>query len=272
MKSVSVLVILVIVWTTGKQLSYGQDKSIEKNYLIISGSVEKADKDPMEGATVRLFENDSLKDSVITTVNGKFTFQLELNHEFVLEVSKQNYVKKTFNINTAIPEDIPGDWECAFLVVLFQPCPNLDLSLLKKPLFSLSYNNVTHGFAPIEAYDNTIREELNQLLLDNSNCVEDEFRNIVKNADRQYHQKKYHEALALYNESLDKRNDNYVKGKITEIKKIFIVHKADSLFAKKEYEDARVIYKQALDETPNDKHLIGKISKIDKILATPKKK
>jgi tetratricopeptide (TPR) repeat protein len=271
MKSVSILVLLVVVSATSKQLSFGQNKNIE-NYLIISGSIEKAENDPMEGATVRLLENDSLKDSIITKANGKFTFQLELNHQFVMEVSKQDYVKKIFNINSAIPENVQGDWECAFLVLLFQPCPDLDLSLLKKPLFNLAYNNAKHEFDPVDANDNAIKGKLNQLLLDNSKCIDNEYRNIVRKADRLYHQKKYNEAMASYHEALDKRNDNYVKGQIAEIEKIPIEAKADSLYAKKDYADAVVIYKQALEKCPNDRELIGKISKIDKILGIQQKK
>jgi tetratricopeptide (TPR) repeat protein len=110
-----------------------------------------------------------------------------------------------------------------------------------------------------------------------------EYKKAIESADAQFDQKKYNDAKKLYTKALElKPEEEYPKGKIAEIKKIFAkikaqkykaeIKKADDLFSKKSYNEAKTVYLKASEMKPKEQYPKEKIKEIDKLLAEIKLK
>jgi tetratricopeptide (TPR) repeat protein len=274
------LSLFVLLSLFNYQAISAQKKDGKENYLTIDGVVDKGEDNPIEGATVKLFEKGNLVNSITTGKDGMFNFKLGVNSEFLLEVSMTGMVTKLFNVNTTVPEYEKGIWDRAFSVTLFEPCAGVDMSLLQSPVFKLVYNSLNREFLPEKNYDKVMVDKLQQLTKKNDDCIEEQYNSIVRKADRQLAEKKYNDAVETYKIALGKRpKDEYVKGKIAEIEKILsnqkkneklyddYIAQADKQFSNKSYVLSKEFYKRALGLKPDEDYPKSQMAAIDKLLA-----
>ncbi|MEI6899809.1 MAG: hypothetical protein WCL00_08025, partial [Bacteroidota bacterium] len=114
-------------------------------------------------------------------------------------------------------------------------------------------------------------------------AIDDQYKNIVFNADKLLNAKSYSEAKSEYEKALTvKQNEDYPKKRIDEINRYYaglaaekekeekfksIIAKADQFFIEKSYEPSRSQYSEAQLIKPNDQYTKGRIAEIDRILA-----
>lgn len=84
--------------------------SIEKIDYMVSGRVLYEENDaPAVGAMVRLYEisgnNTLIADSVFVATQGTYSFYLEKNKTYMLEATKQDYAKQTYQLATNDPSN-----------------------------------------------------------------------------------------------------------------------------------------------------------------------
>lgn len=132
---------------------------------------------------------------------------------------------------------------------------------------------------PDETYPNSKITEINQIIKDIENR-EKEYNSILSEADKNFENKMYSEALSGY-KSLNKlnSNDEYVIGRISETENILSdieaknkaynqnISEANSLFEQKQYSQAIAAYNKALEYKPNDKFTSDRIEEINTIIA-----
>jgi serine phosphatase RsbU (regulator of sigma subunit) len=73
----------------------------KKSYLLFAGVVQKMGK-PMDGVKIVIERNDFGIDEFVTKPDGKFSFHLELDFDYTLYFSKQNFNEQLLEINTNV--------------------------------------------------------------------------------------------------------------------------------------------------------------------------
>ena len=143
---------------------------------------------------------------------------------------------------------------------------------------------------PDEFYPKEKIAEIDKLFADAAQikALEEKYQSVIKNADQLLAAKSYEQAKTEYsNASTLKPEEQYPKGKITEIDKILgsiaeakikdeqyksSIEKADKLLSDKNYDQARDEFTLALTIKAGEPYPTGKIAEIDKILAEIAKK
>ena len=256
--------------------------------LQIDGTV-KGDGKRLSGTTVELFQDGVSFDRITTAINGKFYFELPLDHNYLLVYSKKGYVSKRISINTGgIPEKIAksgfayGGWE----VDLFSEVEGLDVSILDKPIGKILFNPSEGNFDYDKEYTKSIQDELNRmqkelLRLDN------EYNALLQKGDDAIKAGQYENAIGFYEDALKiKPNQDYPEKQIQNAKKLIEEQKikdaellsrekqynatielADKSFNEEQYIEAKEKYKVASTILPDKQYPKDKITQIDKILA-----
>lgn len=262
----------------------GQQENKAEGSVSINIIVERDNEKALREATAKLFEKATLLNTKTSGNEGLINFKLNVNSEYIIEISKDKYVTKIINVNTTIPEYEKGSFEIAFSLLLFIPCEGLDFSVLQNPVMKLAYNDLKRDFLPEKNYDKIMVDKLQQLMKNNENCIEENYQKIVRKGDREFAEKKYTDALESYNKALEIRpDDQYVIDKISEINKITssqktneklyndYIKQADAQFNNNKYILAKEFYKRALGLKPGATYPITQIQAIDKLLAQKNK-
>jgi hypothetical protein len=276
----ALIAIFTFLSVISSNISFAQKDDKSESYVVVSGITEQEDQDPMRDVVVELYEKGSKINSVTTLGDGVFSFKLAINSEYTIKLTKAGLVSKNFYINTKIPEYEKGTWEVAFPISLYPPCPGVDFSVLDNPVVKLVYNDVRRDFLPDKIYDKTMVAKLEQLKKTNDDCVEEQYKSIVRKADRLFGEKKYEESLEVYQTAFKIRpDDRYVEDRIDEIKELLSKHKdtekeyrdaitkADFEFKGKNYPLAREWYTRALKVRPGSEYPTNQIAEIDRLLA-----
>jgi len=204
------------------------------------------------GAVVTLYKNGQQQQQVVTTSNGKFSFELLPNAEFIISVTKPGYVTKKFKIVTA---NVPADRAEAGNFNPFQPdvtlfempaAPEIAKrveAILSQPIAIYQYIPSENNFNYDEKYTQSIQQKLAELA-DLQKQVEKEMQDKAKNAAVEAQKQleidtKYKAAIA----------------------------KGDKAFSTADYPLAKAGYNEALVIKPGEAYPKQKISEIDKLMA-----
>ena len=249
------------------------------NKLEIFGAV-KGDHRPLEGATIEVFENNNIIQQVVSDEYGEFIISLNLNSNFIIEIQKQDYVSKRFQINTTTPDNTEKDnkYFFDFVVSLFISFDDPDLKLLEKPLGIIQYEKNTHNFSFDRAYSKNILSHLDSITTRHSQLIKN-YNNAVSSGNENFQKQKYELAKNNFEnaQSLQPK-ESYPKERLTEIYNILktlhetdlkykrIIETADKLDSAKIYKQAIDNYKLALTVKPNETYPKDKINQINKTL------
>lgn len=270
--------------------------------LFIEGTV-KEEKTKLSGVTVSVLLAGRQINSMVTPVNGVFSYTLGYNNEYIVQFSKDGYTTKKIYVNTkgVPPADAVDIFEfTGFEVSLFKTIPDLDVSLLQKPIGKISFVSPDEGFDYDAAYTASIQEQLQkfqQELAMKKKAAEDaeaKYKSSLAKADKAYGTKDYKGAKDMYYEASGiKPDEKYPKEKIGEIEKILAdlaskdaaekerlakeneinekykaaIADADKALAAKDYNGAKSGYKDASVVKPAEQYPKSKIAEIDKIIA-----
>jgi len=188
-----------------------------ERYLEIRGHAE-LEMDPLGNATATLFDGNSRVSSLQTGSDGSFSFKLEANKLYTVEVSKNGLVTKKISFNTAIPDEESGIWVREFAIGLVVPCEGVDYSPLQKPVDVIRFNQKQRDFESDKNYVEGMMPRLQEIYTKSANCLSDKYDRLISQADKQFSQKTYEEARTTYQQALDiMPREAYPKKKIAEI-------------------------------------------------------
>lgn len=103
----------------------------------------------LSGALVEVFCNGIKVSQTLSEDGGKFIIKLELNKEYTLEVSKADYIKKTFEFNTTLPPNANKNkvFHYKFSVSIYNYDEDVDLTILdQEPVGKFNYCERYKGF------------------------------------------------------------------------------------------------------------------------------
>lgn len=248
-------------------------------YLQINGIAELNMK-PVSNAEVTLYEGNSKVKSIKTGSTGRFSFKLDMNKDYILEVAKDGYVEKKIRFITNIPDEVTGAWVREFAVGLVKHCEGVNYSVLKDPVDVIKYSVRRQDFDSDKTFVYKVKPRLENLYIDVDQCIIEKYNDVLDEADKLLEEKKYDEARAKYEqasemipdeeypeEQIDKINSAIVKDKNIENLYKRTVSEADALYAQKRYEEALLKYKGALKLKPQETYLQQKISEAESLKA-----
>ena len=138
------------------------------HYVEMRGNVRKPKMNEKEGkmidsALITIYSGAIPYSELWTNKKGKCTFKLPLDKAFTIQVSKEGYVTKFFEVNTKVPPDKKAAFVFSFDIDIFEQVKNLDVSALQKPIAKVAYNLIMEEFAYDVNYTSRINFELKKL-------------------------------------------------------------------------------------------------------------
>ena len=249
-----------------------------KGYLTIRGTV-KIERDNFAVSKVKVFVDGSLDKIYDADKTGKFTFNIDLNKDVVLEVTRQGYYSKKLEFNTNVPIEDVGIWNYKFSVELLPEVDGFDATIMEQPIGKIKFVDKMGDFDYDEAYTSEMQKRIKAMMKDYEQKRAAMFDKIIAQADEQFSQANYDEAIGLYDKAIDiNPYDPYPDNQISAIKKILAknqnieknyqknIQMADGFFNTQQYENARLYYKRALTYK-DDQYPKNQLLQIDKILS-----
>ena len=243
--------------------------------IIIRG-VAELDLQPLKGATVVLYENNKEINLVKTGSDGLFSFELEPNKFYIVEVSKENYVSKRIAFDTKMPSDVEGTWINEFSISVVKKCDKVDYSALKDPVDIVKFNEKKKDFDSDKNHLMKMQSKLEKIQLDYEQCIAEKFNNLVNEGDKLLKDKNFDEAIAKYEEAKQIfSNDKYLLKKIEEANALkektrnieneykLTIEKADLFYSQNKYHEALNLYKGALILKPSESYPSIRIKEIE---------
>jgi tetratricopeptide (TPR) repeat protein len=272
-------IIILSIFIFNLALVHNVNSQDAERYLQINGTAELNMK-PVSNAVVTLYEENSKVNSVKTGSSGRFSFKLDMNKDYTVEVSKEGYVSKRIRFITNIPDEVTGIWVREFAVGLVKYCEGVNYSVLKDPVDVIKYSVRRQDFDSDKTFVYKVKPRLENLYIDVDQCLIEKYNNTLDEADKLMNDKKYDEAREKYEQAMEmfpdeaypdeqigKINDMIYRDKNIENLYNRTLNEADALFAQKRYDEALLKYKGALKLKPQETHLNQKISEIESLKA-----
>lgn len=142
---------------------------VKDQYLEMRGNVrqskgsEKEEAQILDSALVTIYIGEIPYSEIWTTKKGKCSFKLPLDKTCKIEVSKNGYVTKFFEVSTKVPNDKKGVFVFSFDIDIFEEVKGLDVNVLKKPIAKVAYNFTDENFAYDIGYTSRINFELKKM-------------------------------------------------------------------------------------------------------------
>jgi hypothetical protein len=136
--------------------------------LDLDGGVKDEDsKLPLEGAKVELYKDGNLIKSVFANGKGKFSFLLDPDQNYTVKVLYKGFISKIISVSSEkVPEktNITENFFVKMEVSLFKEVPDIDFSVLEKPIGSIFYDKAQEKFGYDVDYE--LSKKLEQLQKD----------------------------------------------------------------------------------------------------------
>lgn len=257
---------------------YSQNIFAQVSNPIIIGTVKINDK-AASGVNIRLIKNKTEIDNTTTLLNGKFTFTLSTEEQYIIEFQKHGCIFQRALISTKTQEkNNDGFLPFSFNVNMYQMFKDLDTSFFKKPVLKIKYNSKQKNFSIDELYQNGIKKDLEIFTGKLSICRVKAYNEEIKTGDQFYKNKEYEDAWLNFAKANEYRpEETYPKTKIAEIKKNLLqkltkdqaykraIANGDKSFNNNN-SNAHKFYEIALLYQPDSKYPAERIREIDEAL------
>lgn len=109
---------------------------------------------------------DGAKERSITSGLNKFTLDLDINHDYILEFEKDGFVSKKISFNTHAPAEASanGFTPFDFAVSLFKQYDDINIVVFNQPVGVIRYDDKTGDFDYDTDYTKSIQSQLQQVL------------------------------------------------------------------------------------------------------------
>ena len=171
-----------------------------ERYLEVRGTSE-LEMQPLSSATANLYEGTNKIQSIQTAADGSFSFKLEINKEYTIEVVKNGLVGKKISFNTTMPDEEKGKWMNEFSIGLVKYCDGVDYGALKEPVDIVKFDPKRRQYVSDKDYVGRMRPKIENVLAKYDQCMMDKYDAAIKKGNEAYQQKNMQEAIAAYKEA-----------------------------------------------------------------------
>lgn len=132
--------------------------------LDVSGYV-LLDNNKVEGAIVKLYQDNIIVDKLITKKNGKFRFLLFSNFEYMLEISKPECVSERIYVNTKNEGDMDDKYYFEFVADLMKlkEFEGVNMSNLDYPTAIIKYDFDEDEYVHDKVYSKNVKADLRKM-------------------------------------------------------------------------------------------------------------
>ncbi len=196
--------------------------------IDVKGSVSD-DGNNLSGVAIQVTQAGKTILTATSDLSGNYAFQVPIGSDYLILVSKEGYITKRFVVNTTgIP---PEKAEIRFPVIeasvsLFKKVNGVDYSALNQPLVKYVYNPAKDNFTYDKGYLSQmlalvdIIKDAEDVIKTKEKEKENNYKALIKEADKVFSGKDLTTALAKYKEALSiKPNENYPQAQIAIINK-----------------------------------------------------
>jgi hypothetical protein len=155
------IAIIVFVLTLSSFVKY---IAVKASVLEMSGFILKDDK-KVEGALVKLYQNNTIVNKMLTKSNARFKFLLFSDNEYMIEVTKEGFMEERVYINTKISADLDDKYFFEFIVDLMDAnkFKNVDASNLDFPTAIIKYDVGEDEYVHDKGYSQQVRNDLKKM-------------------------------------------------------------------------------------------------------------
>jgi tetratricopeptide (TPR) repeat protein len=171
-----------------------------ERFLEVRGTSE-LEMQPLSNATANLYEGTNKIQSIQTAADGSFSFKLEINKQYTIEVVKDGLVGKKISFNTTMPDEEKGKWMNEFSIGLVKYCDGVDYSALKEPVDIVKFDPKRRQYVSDKDYVGRMRPRIENVLAKYDQCMMDKYDAAIKKGNEAYQQKNMQEAIAAYKEA-----------------------------------------------------------------------
>ena len=154
-------------WLTVVCLMFAQVVLAQEWYLVLQGGVWSQNDDArLEGAEVKVMQNNADYVSMMTDEKGSFEVRLAPDAEYLVVFSHPDYVSKRLSFKTTnVPSEATpgGDFNFRFDITLFKKMEGLDVSILNQPLVEVHFDPQSMDFNYNREYTLKMKGELEKL-------------------------------------------------------------------------------------------------------------
>lgn len=154
----TVLVLLVTL------ISFVSKMGVKPSVLEMSGYVLKDEK-KIEGALVKLYQNNTIVNKALTKSNARFKFLLFSDNEYMIEVSKAGMMDERVYINTKNTGDLDDKYFFEFIIDLIDAdkYKNVDASSLDFPTAIIKYDAGEDEYVHDKGYTMQVRNDMKKM-------------------------------------------------------------------------------------------------------------
>jgi hypothetical protein len=259
-------------------------------YFPLTGRVQVMDEKKnkavdLDASVVTLYKGSAVVTSITTGSNGKFSFKLDPNNDYVVSFTKPGYIDKKIAISTRnVPDERASHGFSGYdlQVTIFEKYSGIDYSVLNNPIGKLVYNpsKDVEDFDYDKAYTDQMQNALAKLeeLARQARENEKKYQAAIAKADKAFNAKDYAGAKAGYLEASGiKANEPYPKDKTKECDGLIAqaqqagkadadykaaIAAGDAAFASKNYDAAKTSYTTASGMKPAEQYPKDKLKAI----------
>jgi len=207
----------------------------EGGYFQFRGRIISQDKQKIGSVKYRIYKNNRILDSAVTSIGGKFAIKFDFNNKYLLEFSKKGYTSKKIKIDTDLPDANLSGYYDRFNIIKLDSSGNGD-TRSEAGLAVLKYH-----------FDISVNDFVNEKIKEKNISNEDLLLQKLKNTEKQ---------LASIKEALNKQNSEQGKNQNLSAEESMILaqakHKADSILNSANIK-AKWILKESKKDTANHK-------------------
>ncbi len=171
-----------------------------ERYLEVRGTSE-LEMQPLSSATANLYEGTNKIQSIQTASDGSFSFRLEINKQYTIEVIKNGLVGKRISFNTTMPDEEKGTWMNEFSIGLVKYCDGVDYGALKEPVDIVKFDPKRRQYVSDKDYVSRMRPKIENVLAKYDQCMMEKYDAAIKKGNEALQQKNMQEAIAAYKEA-----------------------------------------------------------------------
>ena len=241
------LIFTLLVWSC---IAYSQEPATFQ--LHVEGTITNLEDTPMPGAVIQVMQGGKVIQSITTDGSGSYAFDLPLNSDYTINVTKPGHVTKKFQISTrGVPPERAqtkfGTIEAS--LSLFEKMDGIDYSPLNQPMNKYNYNPNKENFEYDKAYLDQMLASLQgvmaaqQAAIEKAKRLERDYQAAIKAGDKAFQKNDWTAAKAAYTQASSlKPNENWPKDQMAQIEKII---KDQEALNKKKEEDAKKAAEEA---------------------------
>ena len=113
-----------------------------------------------------LDENRKVFKELYSNRLGVWHLNLPLNQHYTIKVSKRGWITKTMKVDTRVPSEEYSNLHFLIHMYFFEEIPELNTSILKKPIATIYYNRALRNFDYNYRYTYKVYQEMRDLYYD----------------------------------------------------------------------------------------------------------